>query len=74
MGHALSEDEVTEWLNNDQVMNICIMTKLFLMFSEVMTVDICEDDGDNEEEPDIVACPVTHAQAMGMFEKCITWL
>ena len=38
------------------------------------TADICEDDGDNEEEPDVVVCPVTHAQAMDMFEKCMTWL
>ena len=54
-----------------QVMNICMTTNAL---GGDDTADICEDDGDNEEEPDVVACPITHAQAMDMFEKCITWL
>ena len=78
MGHALSEDEVTEWLNNDQNDPGYEHLHDDEIVSRVLggddTVDICEDDGDNEEEPDVVACPVTHAQAMDMFEKCITWL
>ena len=80
MGHTLTEDEVTQWLNNDEndpgyqhLHDDEIVAQVLRGDDDTDTSGDVEEIDDDEDEPD-VGCPITHAQAMKMFENCITWL
>ena len=80
MGHTLTEDEVTQWLNNDEndpgyqhLHDDEIVAQVLRGDDDTDTSGDVEEIDDDEDEPD-VGCPITHAQAMKIFENCITWL